>query len=215
MLYIFHCNIGWEITMWFWSSGVSNWALKFWSLIALGVVDTMDHEVVPRPCKICDWLLNSSWDHFGLHPRQNVKVTMEFNVPKSHILRPTLSTDMVQQALRWERQKENAMVEKGRGLWQRRTAIIKKFMNNFLTDEKMKTREWSNLNFSKTALLKHTFKKISTFTFLVHDYSSWTTFDLHLVRGPKICESILLKLGAWKRAIFLDPTSWSKVWTGP
>jgi hypothetical protein len=32
----------------------------------LGVVYTMDHEVVPRPCKICDWLLNSSWDHFDL-----------------------------------------------------------------------------------------------------------------------------------------------------
>jgi hypothetical protein len=28
--------------------------------IVLGVVYTMNHEVVPRPCKICDWLLNSS-----------------------------------------------------------------------------------------------------------------------------------------------------------
>jgi hypothetical protein len=26
----------------------------------LRVVFTMDHEVIPRPCKICDWLLNSS-----------------------------------------------------------------------------------------------------------------------------------------------------------
>ena len=33
----------------------------------LGVVYTMDHEVVPRPCKICDWLSNSPWDHFNLH----------------------------------------------------------------------------------------------------------------------------------------------------
>jgi hypothetical protein len=32
----------------------------------LGVVYTTDHEVVPRPCEICDWLLNSSHDHFGL-----------------------------------------------------------------------------------------------------------------------------------------------------
>ena len=30
-------------------------------------VHTMDHEVVPRPYRICNWLLNSSWDHFGLH----------------------------------------------------------------------------------------------------------------------------------------------------
>ena len=33
----------------------------------LGVVYTMDHDVVPGPCKICDWLLNSLWDHFDLH----------------------------------------------------------------------------------------------------------------------------------------------------
>jgi hypothetical protein len=33
----------------------------------LGVVYTVDREVVPRLCKICDWLLNSSWGHFGLH----------------------------------------------------------------------------------------------------------------------------------------------------
>ena len=30
----------------------------------------MDHEVVPRPYKICNWLLNSSWNHFGLHQRK-------------------------------------------------------------------------------------------------------------------------------------------------
>ena len=36
---------------------------------------------------------------------KNVRVTMEFKVPKRHVLRPTLSTDMVQQVLRWERQK--------------------------------------------------------------------------------------------------------------
>ena len=34
------------------------------------VVYTMDHKVVPRPCKICDWLLNSSWDHLGFTPRK-------------------------------------------------------------------------------------------------------------------------------------------------
>ena len=70
-----------------------------------GVVYTMDHEVVPRPGKICDWLLNSSQDHFSLHQGKNVGVTMEFEVPKRHILRPTLSTDMVQRVLQWERQK--------------------------------------------------------------------------------------------------------------
>ena len=33
----------------------------------LGVAYIIDHEVIPRPCKICDCLLNSSHDHFGLH----------------------------------------------------------------------------------------------------------------------------------------------------
>ena len=32
----------------------------------------MDHEVVPRSCKIYDWLLNSSLDHFALHQDKNV-----------------------------------------------------------------------------------------------------------------------------------------------
>ena len=35
---------------------------------------------------------------------KNVKVTMEFKVPKRHILRPTLSIDMVQRLLQLERQ---------------------------------------------------------------------------------------------------------------
>jgi hypothetical protein len=65
----------------------------------------MDHEVFPRPCTICDWLLNLSWDHFSLHQGKNVKVTMEFEVPKRHLLRPTLSIDMVQQFLQRKRQK--------------------------------------------------------------------------------------------------------------
>jgi hypothetical protein len=72
----------------------------------LGVVYTMDHEVVPQPCKTCDWLLNLSRDHFGLHQRQHVRVTMKFEVPKIYILKPTLSSDMVERVLRWERQKK-------------------------------------------------------------------------------------------------------------
>ena len=40
-----------------------------------------------------------------------VRVTMEFQVPNRHIFRPTLSTDMVQQILWWERQKR-CMIEK-------------------------------------------------------------------------------------------------------
>ena len=30
-------------------------------------------EVVPRPYEICDWLLNSSRDHFSFHQGKHVK----------------------------------------------------------------------------------------------------------------------------------------------
>ena len=33
----------------------------------------MDHEVALRPCTIWDWLLSSSWDHFGLHQGKECK----------------------------------------------------------------------------------------------------------------------------------------------
>ena len=44
----------------------------------LGVVYTMNHEVVSRPYAICDWLLNSFRDHFSLQQENNVKVIMEY-----------------------------------------------------------------------------------------------------------------------------------------
>ena len=70
------------------------------------------------PVKICDWLLNSSQHHFSLHQaREKNRVTTEFEVPIRHILRPTLSTDMVQQVLQWGAQR-GALVEKGKGSWQ-------------------------------------------------------------------------------------------------
>ena len=49
----------------------------------------MDQVVVPWCCKSVDWLLNSSLDHFGLHQGKNDRVTMEVEVPKRIILRPS------------------------------------------------------------------------------------------------------------------------------
>ena len=68
----------------------------------------MDHEVIPRPYKVCDRLLNSSWDHFVLHQRKNVKVMLEFEVLKRHVVRLTLSTVMVQHILWLERQERRS-----------------------------------------------------------------------------------------------------------
>jgi hypothetical protein len=46
----------------------------------LGAVYTMDHEVIPRPSKPCDWTLKSSRDDLGLHQGKNGKVTTEVEV---------------------------------------------------------------------------------------------------------------------------------------
>ena len=47
----------------------------------------MAHRIVPSPCEICGWMLNSSWDHFGSHQGKNVRVTVEFEILKRHMLR--------------------------------------------------------------------------------------------------------------------------------
>ena len=49
----------------------------------------LDHEVVPGCRKSFAWMSNSSWDHFGLHHRKHIKVTIDVEVSKTHLLRPT------------------------------------------------------------------------------------------------------------------------------
>ena len=50
---------------------------------------------------------------------------MEFEVPKTCILRPTFSTNMVRQVLLWERQKRGSSRKKDKGPWKRNIVIIK------------------------------------------------------------------------------------------
>ena len=56
---------------WLGGSSILDPSLKigFWNV---GVVYTMEHEVVPRPYKICDWMLSLSPKHFGLHQGKNL-----------------------------------------------------------------------------------------------------------------------------------------------
>ena len=66
----------------------------------------------------------------------------------------------------------------------------------------MKTREWPNLIlFSfKTALLRHMLNENQHIHFRVHGHSSWSTFSLYLVRGPKAHQNDVLKKwdhGSW------------------
>ena len=105
------------------------------------VVYTMDCEVVPGLYKICNWLLNSSRNHFSLHQgKKNARVIMKFEVPKIYILRPALAWS---NGFSSGNDKRGALVEKGKGPYHRNIPMI--FFNERLLEEKMKTREWSNL----------------------------------------------------------------------
>ena len=138
--------------------------------LCLGVVYTMDHEVVPMSCKICDWLLNLSLNHFRFPPlKKNVKMNMEFEISKRHILRPTLSIDMVQWVLWWGRQKR-CSGRKRQGPMAKKCCYNKILLILFWK-QKMKTIERSNLIFllsSKMPFLGIHLKKNSTFIFLVN-----------------------------------------------
>ena len=114
----------------------------------------------------------------------------EFEVPNIHILRPILSTDMVQRALPWERQKR-CFGRKRQGPMAKKLLLSKKFNDFFLRgkrrwiQEKTKYSSNSTFFFFKTALFGQILNKNQHMYFLVHSHSSWSTFGLHLVRGPK------------------------------
>jgi hypothetical protein len=69
-------------------------------------VYTMDHESRSKAMQTLwlaiEFVLGSLW---FTHQGQDVRVIMKFEVLKMHFLRPTLFIDMVQQVLRWKRQK--------------------------------------------------------------------------------------------------------------
>ena len=150
----------------------------------------MDHEVIARPCKICDWLLNSSHDHFGLHPKKNVKVAMGFEVPKRRMLRPTSSIDVVQRVLPWKRQKRHFKI-KIQG------PMAKKYCSNkllliFFSKEKNRWRQknMSNLNFFflNCPFWSYIRKKLHIHL-LMHGHCSWFTPS----EGPKSFANQILK----------------------
>ena len=76
------------------------------------------------------------------------------------------------------RGKRGALVEKvGRGAMAKKCFYVKILMNFFWWEEK--TREWSNLNFLKTTLFGHIFKKTMTFTF-----GAWSFLSVHILFTP-------------------------------
>jgi hypothetical protein len=72
----------------------------------------MDHEGIPCSSKVCDWLLNSFWDHFGLYQgKKNVRVAMELEVSERLVFRPTIFVVMILKGFAVERQKRFSSYE--------------------------------------------------------------------------------------------------------
>ena len=140
---------------------------------------------------MCDWLLNSSWDHLGLHQGKMVRGTMEFELPKRHISRPTLSSNMVQRVLLRERQKRCSS-RKRQGPMAEKCCYNKILMNFFWRREDEDKRRqvngqtcfffffsFQNYPFWTYARKKSAHSLLSARSFLL------IQLDLHLVRDPK------------------------------
>ena len=132
---------------------------------------------------------------------------MEFEVPKRHISRPTLSTGMIQQVLWWERQRRCYSRKKQGPIAEK--CFCNKFLMKFYQggeDEDKRRQEkgqtWIYF-FTKLSFLDIYFLN-QHIHFLVHDHSTYSTFSLHLVRGPKTLSiEFFEKIRPW----MLDPKS--------
>ena len=140
----------------------------------------MDHEVVPRPCKISDWLFNSSRDHLCLHQGEKPELPWSLRSPKDMFLRPTLSINMVQWVLRWERQKRRSSRKK-----------VGKLCYNWIWNEHFlgkrkwrqhKTREWPNLIFFFLFFPKMPFVEFKKAAHWL--YSAWSFLLVHIWFTP-------------------------------
>ena len=132
--------------------------------------------------KICDWLLNSSGDHFGFHQGRIVKAVMEFEVSKRHVLRSTVPIDMVHWVL-WRERQKRCYGRKGQGSMAKKCCYNKISMIFYLgerEDEDKRIQEsgqtWFFFRLQKLPFWG-TYKKI------IHSYfGAWSIlFGPHLV----------------------------------
>ena len=122
-----------------------------------------------------------------LDQENNVRLTMELEVHKRPISRPTLSTIMVQWVLQWKRQKRSSHCKCQGTMIEKSCLYIYGQMFPCLRGKKGRRRKRENqilFFFPKTALLKHILKH-QHIHFLLHDHLSWSMFASHLVKGSK------------------------------
>ena len=79
-------------------------------------------------------------------------------------------------------------MDKGHGIMTNKYCYNNFFNETFFGEEKMKIREWSNLNIFQNPPFPDIYNH-----FLVHGHSSWCTFRLHLVKGPKTLQIDFLR----------------------
>ena len=110
--------------------------------------------------------------------------------------------------------KRDALIEKGRGPWQR-IDVIMNFWWKVLGKRRWRQENGQTWFFNLFILFDFSFKtplfghklKSPYIHLLLHGHSSWSTFGLHLVRGPMALWFHLKRTRPWKKAIFHGLTS--------
>ena len=154
-----------------------------------GVVYILDYEVVPCSSKICDWLLNSSHDHFGEEKRKNDHWTWGlekayFHAYIVHCHGPTIfDVGEAKEVLLQQRSGDHSI---GTSFWSFFIFLIlfcRKILFIVMRKEGKKKKKGDTRKKIPKMLFLEIYKKFAH-PLLLHGHFSWSTFSLHLIRGP-------------------------------
>ena len=136
---------------------------------------------------------------------------MELEVQKRPIVKPTSSTIMVRHVLRWEREIRFSCC-KYQEPWQRNALFvyllyfIAKSSHIYEERREEEGRRWSMKTICKISRFGHLLKQS---TDPRYDHFPWSTFGLHLVKGPKAFTIHLKKkIRPWKCEHGKCPLTW-------
>ena len=156
----------------------------------------MVHEVIPCSCKICDWSLNSFRDHLGLRQEKQCKS----EVTKRLIFGPISIIVVVQ----WVCNGKRLSCCKCQGTMVEKCHFKDVLPNVFHSYKERREVEGEKVKHEENFQICHCWAYIGKnqhIHFLVYGHFSWSTFNLHLVMGPKDLRMHLKKIGPWKNAL--------------